>query len=94
MVSVQNLHRPMLWGFFFAYPLVLSADVRDLSVDRSHHVSYLCHPSMNAGSQAARPKELHGSEQYRQGRMRRRSTRRREHANLATISETYMGMGS
>ena len=48
MVSVQNLHRPMLWGFFFACPLVLSADVRDLSVDRSHHVSYLCHPSIRA----------------------------------------------
>ena len=46
MFSVQNLHGPMLWGFFFACPLVPSADVRGLSVDRSHHVSYLCDPSI------------------------------------------------
>jgi len=48
MVSVQNLHRPTLWGFFFACPPVLSADVRGLSVDRSHHMSHLCDPSIRA----------------------------------------------
>jgi hypothetical protein len=47
MVSVQNLHRPALWGFFLACASLLSAAVTNLSVDRPYHVFPLCHPSMD-----------------------------------------------
>jgi hypothetical protein len=52
MVSVQNLHRPTLWGFFFACSPLLSARMPGLSIDRFSHVSHLCHPSMSAWSHA------------------------------------------
>jgi hypothetical protein len=35
MVSGQNLHRPALWGFFFASAPILSAGVTGLFIDRS-----------------------------------------------------------
>jgi hypothetical protein len=50
MVSVQNLHGPTLWGFFFACPPRLSAEIPGLSVDRSRYVSHRCHPFMTAWS--------------------------------------------
>ena len=50
MVSVDNLHRSVLWRFLFASSPILSAEIPGLFVDRSRHVSHLCHPSIDAWS--------------------------------------------
>jgi len=52
MVSPHNLHRHVLWGFFFACPPLLSAEIPDRSIDRSHHLSCRDAPPMNAWSHA------------------------------------------
>jgi hypothetical protein len=52
MVSVQNLHKPTLWRFFFARSPHLSADIPGLSVARSRDVSHRCHLFMTVWSHA------------------------------------------
>jgi hypothetical protein len=42
MVSVQNLHRPTLWGFFVACVPPLSTEIPGFSVDSSRSASHRC----------------------------------------------------
>jgi hypothetical protein len=52
MVSVQNLHRPTLWGFFVACTPPLSAEIPGFSVYSPRSVSHRCHPCKTAASHA------------------------------------------